>query len=88
MKQYLAKYYPVIGGKEVEYKTSVMAQNITSAESALRKSFIEQLKRVVNFAHLFNAKLTDCNIEDLEKNIEYAKEKMRVEIICQSGSKG
>ena len=81
MKTYTAKYYPLINGKETEYVTTVEAKDKKSAESAIRRAFIEQLERAAQMIRMFNMTVIDRDPAEIPANIEYAKTGMRVEII-------
>ena len=81
VKTYTAKYYPLIDGRETEYVTTVEAKNKKSAESAIRRAFIEQLERMTQMVKMFNMTVVELNPADIQANIEYAKTSMRVEII-------
>ncbi len=80
MKQYIAKYYPLVDGKETEYTTTVEAKDKISAEALIREAFAEQIKRILYMTHQLNMQIIGCDISDLTKAVEYAK-KMRVVII-------
>lgn len=81
MRKYTAKYYPLINGKETEYVTTVEAKDKSSAESVIRRAFIEQLERTAQMIKMFNMIVVDHDPADIPTNIEYAKTSMRVEII-------
>lgn len=81
MKNYIDKYYPLLNGEEVEYTTTVEAEDKTSAEKAVRIAYIEQLKRVHQMVKEYNMIIVGNDPEDIPKNIEYAYRDMRIEII-------
>ena len=81
MKTYTAKYYPLIDGKETEYTTTVTAKDKKSAESAIRRAFIEQLERTARMIKMFDMIALGFSPADIPENIEYAKTNMRIEII-------
>lgn len=80
MRKFVAKYYPIIKGKETEYTTTVIAKDAASAEVIVRNALAEQLQTMANIAVSTNAVVVDYNLADLPKDIEYAKNKMRVVI--------
>ena len=81
MKIYTAKYYPVVDGKEKEYTTIVEADDKVSAEELIRQAYIEQLYKYKKLIKDFGMFVVGGNVEDIYKNIEYAKSDMRIEII-------
>lgn len=81
MKIYTAKYYPVVDGKEKEYTTIVEADDKVSAETMIRNAFVEQLNKYNKMIKQFNMKVVGSDVNDIAKNIEYAKSDMRIEII-------
>lgn len=81
MKIYTAKYYPVVDGKEKEYTTIVEADDKVSAETMIRNAFVEQLNKYNDMIKQFNMTVVGSDVNDIAKNIEYAKSDMRIEII-------
>lgn len=87
MKKYIAKYYPIIDGREVEYRTTVEADNKTSAEALVRGAYIEMLEKYIYMINTFSLNIININgdnsndINSLKENIAYAKRNMRIEII-------
>ena len=81
MKQYIAKYYPLVDGIEKEYVTTVTAEDKAVAEILIREALVEQLERIRDAANAINAKFIGYDAATFPKDIEYARSKMRVVII-------
>ena len=80
MNKYIAKYFPLIDGRETEYTTTVEAGDKESAEQAIRRAYIEQIRRVIELTKSPNVVILSST-EELQRHIEYAKKDMRVEIL-------
>lgn len=76
---YIAKYYPLIDGKETEYVTTVEAEDKSSAEAAVRKAFIERFEQMAFLIKNFDVTFVGQDPANIPVNIEYAK-KMRIVI--------
>ena len=82
MKWYTAKYYPLVNGSEKEYKTTVEADNKVEAEFLVRKAFIDRQEWVLQTIKSgMAACIGGMSAESVKKDIEYAKNGMRIEIL-------
>ena len=78
--KYVAKYYPLVDGKEKEYTTTVVADDKKTAEQDIRDAFVEQMDRLEYMIKEHNAIVVGYNLEKISRYREYAKSKMRVVI--------
>lgn len=80
MNEYVAKYYPLVGGVPTEYITTVFADNKRKAAKAVRRTFIGQMKSVKKFLSNFDTPDVASELNNVNENLEYAKTKMRIVI--------
>lgn len=80
-KTYTAKYYPLVNGVETEYTTTVTAKDKIAAEAAIRRTLIGQLEKMKYIIQTFDTCVIGYDMDDLPRDIEYARSKMRVVIL-------
>lgn len=81
LKAYIATYHPIVNGFEKEYKTKVEAIDEAAAEAAVRNAYINQMKNVRDLMERYHiATLRVGSLDDVIKNIEYAKTNMVIKI--------
>lgn len=80
LKTYIATYHPIVNGFEKEYKTKVEDIDKAAAEAAVRNAYINQMKNVRALMERYHVVSLVGSLDDVIKNIEYAKENMVIKI--------
>lgn len=80
LKAYIATYHPIVNGFEKEYKTKVEAIDEAVAEAAVRNAYINQMKNVRELMERYHVASLVGSLDDVIKNIEYAKGNMVIKI--------
>ncbi len=78
---FIAKYYPLSNGKEKEYQTTVVARDKKEAEVLIRNAYVDRLAAVKRLASLPNTVFIGTDTSNLDEDIRYGKEQMRIVII-------
>lgn len=80
LKAYIATYHPIVNGFEKEYKTKVEDIDKAAAEAAVRNAYINQMKNVQELMERYHVVSLVGSLDDVIKNIEYAKGNMVIKI--------
>lgn len=80
LKVYIATYHAIVNGFEKEYKTKVEDIDKAAAEAAVRNAYINQMKNVRELMERYHVVSLVGSLDDVIKNIEYAKGNMVIKI--------